>query len=111
MSLAFTPPMLVIYAECSSSGIITLVLQSPYVRPLFLGVITITNVRATQSVIGKAFAGANQVSGGNAELQANADEYAHLRDYVPLAGRFTVSLGYEPKARRITEIICATDSA
>jgi hypothetical protein len=109
---AYTPPLLVTYATCSSSGVITFLFKPPFAKPLFLGGITVTKsvVKDAAAIAGTARPGTGTSSGGHADLQANLDEYAHLRTYVPLAGKFTLEFQYEIKSLQIIEIICATAS-
>ena len=112
MSFASTPPLKVMYASCSSSGLITFLFQPPYPGSLYLGGITVTRTveRGAPAIAGKAKAGSGSSSPGHADLLANEDEYSHLRTYVPLAGHFTVELKYD-SSNFVTEIICATTSA
>jgi hypothetical protein len=112
MSTAYTPPLLVTYASCSSSGVITFLFKPPYQKSLFLGGITITKtiVKDAAAIAGPAKPGTGPSSGGHADLQANAEEYTHMRTYVALAGKFTIELQYDIKTLQIIEIICATAS-
>lgn len=109
---ASTPPMPVYYASCSSSGIITFLFKPPYARSLYLGGITVSKTleRGAAAIAGKVKVGSSSSTGGHGDLQANEDEYSHLRTYVPLAGKFTIELRYDAN-NFVTEISCATSSA
>jgi hypothetical protein len=107
-----TSPLQVMYASCSSSKIITFLFAPPFSRSLFLGGITVVkNVEpGAAAIAGKLRPGSSSSSGGTGELQANEDEYLHLRNYIPLAGKFTIELRYDAN-NFVTEIICATTAA
>ena len=75
ISTGFLPIAKVSY---SSYGLMTIVLAKPFVRPLYLGSISIQQVSGTGVVTGHITEGASATSPGRANLQVSKDIYDNL---------------------------------
>jgi len=110
MPLITTPPLPVYRISRSPlSGQITITFRTPYLSPLFLYVIYVTQVSSGPPVVGNVFPGLDATHGGRANLQVNPAEYAYLSRFVPPPGPFYVEVTYDTDSGLVVDIVCVAE--
>jgi len=107
--ISTTQPLPIWRISRSFSGQITIAFKQPYLAPLYLNAIFITQVSSGPPVVGTVFPGSpptggNPAVGGRANLQVNPTEYANISRYIPPSGPLTVEVSYDTASNAVLDL-------
>jgi hypothetical protein len=108
MSTVSTPEMPISFKSISSSHKITVRFSQPFLMPLFLFQMTITEVPSMSGVAGVIHPGADATHGGTAALQVSTAIYTELADFIANHTGLVLELSYDDVTLTPVEVTCGT---
>jgi hypothetical protein len=108
MPTACTPEMPISTKTISSSHKITLRLRTPYLSPLFLGLVTIQEVPTMSGVTGIINPGTDASHGGTAALQVDSPTYNNLVSFLSNNTGLELEICYDTVTLVPNEVSCGS---